>query len=61
MKNRKNEQREKLGKNRPLRRCEGHPRHGVALRRTEGCLAAARLEGQKGHPSGSLQHSLAMS
>ena len=59
MKNRKKEQREKLGKNRPLCRSEGHPRRGVALCRAEGCLVAARLEGQKGRPTGSLQRSLA--
>ena len=35
MKNRKNEQREKLGKNGSLHRSEGHPRHSVALRRGE--------------------------
>ena len=59
MKNRKNEQRENLGKHGPLCCSEGHPRRGVALRHSKGSLTAARLEGKKGHHSGSLQHSLA--
>ena len=35
-------------KNGPLRRNKGHPRRGVALRCSEGCLAAASPKGQKG-------------
>ena len=34
-KNRKKGKRENLDKHRPLRRNEGHPRRGVALRRNE--------------------------
>ena len=62
MKIRKKEQREnqKIWENTgPLRCSKGHPRHGVALHRSEGCLAAMRLEGQKGHPLGLLQRSSA--
>ena len=45
----------KLGKNGPLRHSEGHPRRGVALRRSKGCLATTRPKGQKGHPSATPQ------
>ena len=44
-KNRKKEQRKKLGKKGPLRHSKGHPRCGVALHRSEGCLATTRLKG----------------
>ena len=51
--NHKKEQREKLGKNGPLRHSEGHPRRGEnkgCLAAAKGCLTAARLKGQKRPP-----------
>ena len=50
--NRINEQREKLGKNWPLRRCEGHPCHGEVLRRSEGLPRSGEAEGPEKAPLG---------
>ena len=45
MKNRKKEQREKLGNQGPLRRSEGHPRSGEVLRLSEGLPRHGEAEG----------------
>ena len=58
-KNRKKGIPENLGKHKPLRRSEGHPRRSVALRCSVGYLTSARLKGQKGPPSAMLRLSLA--
>ena len=44
--------RENLGKHGLLRHSVGNLRLGVALRRSVGCLATARLRCPKGYPSG---------
>ena len=49
-KNRKKGKPKNIGKHRPLRRSEGHPHRGVAVRHSEGCLTAARPKDQKGPP-----------
>ena len=48
----------KYGQNGLLRLNVGNPRRNVALRRSLGCLATARLRYQKGHPSGTPRRSI---
>ena len=59
--NRKNKQREKLGKNEPLRRNKGHPHRNEVLRLRKGLPRRGEVEGPEKAPSGSPRHSPATS
>ena len=59
VKNRKKGKTRKTGHYGPLCRSEGHPRRGVALDSSEGCLTAVRPKGHKG-PSPRVRQGVAL-